>query len=192
MRRNRWLALGVVGLGLILAAQSHSQVQVQQPKFGPQGQPAQPRPGELGQDIDKSAADGLAKKLAATTKLDQKDVLKVLAALGPALTESMSAGQTVQIPGLGSFRLIRVPERRSLVDGQAVVIPTRNVVEFVSDGSVAQATNAQGVTTAGSIPNSQTYILPTAPFEPLPSRTPESRAPDTRAPSSRSPSSRIR
>src|SRR5262245_7060736 len=130
MRNTRWLALAVLGLGLALTTASHSQPP----------QPPQPQP----QPAQAAAGGDLAKALAEASGVAEKDATRLLAVLGPVLSQAMAAGNPVTIPGLGSFRIVRLAETKNLVDGRPVVQPAVNVIEFLPEGVVTRTANAPG------------------------------------------------
>jgi len=156
MRKQHWLALGGVlaalGLGLGLTAPARSQL---------------PRP----------QAGTLPKELAGTTQLDEKDIVKLLTALGPAVSQQLAAGRQVQFPGLGTFRVVRLLESKNLRDGRPVTEPARNIVEFLPDAALTQSANAPGAVPAAEVPPFQ--------YNPLPDQTPGQKVPSGRTPSSR-------
>src|SRR5207248_9770917 len=102
---------------------------------------------------------------------------KLLAALGPALSAQLAAGRQVQLPGLGTFRVVRIQESRNLQDGRPVVVPATNIVEFVPDATLTQAANARGAVPAAEVPP--------FPFNPLRDQTPGQKTPLIRTPSTR-------
>ncbi len=150
MRKTHWLALAaLVGT---LAATAHSQL------------PA-PGPGPLPKEVARAA------------KVEEEDTVKVLTALGPAVTRQLAAGRQVSIVGLGTFRVVRIAATRNLEDGRVVVQPARNTIEFIPDGAVEQAANAPGAVPVVEVPAFQ--------YVPLPGQTPSQKVPTGRAPSSR-------
>jgi nucleoid DNA-binding protein len=116
-------------------------------------------------------------RIAVATKLPEADVAKMLDALGPAVKDLLGQGQTVEVPNLGSFRIVRVPEHRDLVDGRPATIPGNNTVEFLPTGRFADAANLPGAKPAETVP----------PFEynPLPDQTKSLKTGPTRMPNSR-------
>ncbi len=121
--------------------------------------------------------DTLSKELARATDVDEEDVDKVLAALGPALAQQIAAGREVNLRGLGTFRVVRIPENKDLFDGRPATIPARNYVEFLPDASIVQASNSPDARPAVTVPPFQ-YI-------PFPGQTPGQRVPSGRTPSTR-------
>jgi nucleoid DNA-binding protein len=121
--------------------------------------------------------DPLPRDIAKRTEVDEADVAKVLNALGPALARQIAAGREVSVPGLGSFRVVRIPENKSLVGGRPTTIPPRNYVEFLPDDGVVQASNSPDARPSVTVP----------PFEyiPLPGQTPSQKVPSGRTPSTR-------
>src|SRR5262245_3762634 len=95
--RARGALVGTLVAGLALAAPALSQPQPQRP---PQVvPPSRPQPVKL----------SLAGQIAAATKVDEKDVDKVIQALGPAVATQLTRGQQVNLPGLGTLRIVQVP-----------------------------------------------------------------------------------
>lgn len=121
----------------------------------------------------------LPERLVSATRLPRENVDKFLAALGPAITEHLRSGEQVQVPGLGTFRVVRVPEHRDLVDGRPALIPASNSVEFLPAINLANAANASGAVPA--------VIVPPFQYNPLPTRTPSDRVGGTRQPNTRQP-----
>jgi nucleoid DNA-binding protein len=155
-KRNRWFAGGVFLLAAALTVTMTCQAQPpKRPTFGA----------------------SLSGQIAAATKLEETDVAKVLKELGPAISARIANGEQVQMPGLGRFRVVRIPEHRDLVDGRPAVIPASNYVEFLPEQGIVNASNAQGAVPAVTVP----------PFEyhPLKDQTPSQRVPESKVPSTR-------
>src|SRR5260370_25558637 len=99
--RNRWFAVGVFLLAAVLTLTMTSHAQP-------------PR---------KLASGGSLKgQIAAATKLEEADVDKVLRELGPAISARIANGDRVELPGLGLFRVVRIPEHRDRADGRPAMI----------------------------------------------------------------------
>ena len=121
------------------------------------------------------AADAsLTQRVAKGAKVSEDEVIKVLRALAPALREDLKRGRSVEIPGLGTFRIVRVEGHRDLAEGVPVKVTTRNTVEFLPTAEIQDAANAAGVEPAVTI----------RPFEyvPLPTQTPSQRTEYIRTP----------
>ena len=155
MRKPHWLALGalVVALGLSFTVTSLAQP---------------PRPPER---LPLTAA--VAKK----SKLPEDDVKAMLEALGPIVREKLANGETVELPGLGTIRVVRVPEHKDLVQGRPATISAVNNVEFLPVGKIVQAANAPGAVPAVTVPAFE--------YDPLPGQTRSQRAPYVRMPNDR-------
>ena len=69
--------------------------------------------------------DPLPRDLAKQAEVGEADVAKVLTALGPAVARQLAAGREVAVPGLGTFRVVRIPENKDLVGGRPGTIPSR-------------------------------------------------------------------
>jgi nucleoid DNA-binding protein len=156
MRKRNLLALGglLATFGLFFAVAAQAQA---------------PRPN--------TAFLPLPKRIAAETKLTDEQVEKVLRALGPAISDALARGQTVELPGLGLFRVVRVPEHRDLVDGRPATIAPSNGVEFLAAGELAEAANSGGAVPAETVPPFQ--------YVPLPNQVKGQRVGSTRMPNVR-------
>jgi nucleoid DNA-binding protein len=170
MRKANWVGLAILitATGLVIA---------QQPQ-----QPAAPkveRITQFGQNPIQTLPGTVKGRIVATTKLPEADVAKVLDAFGPAVRDLLTQGQTVEIPNLGTFRVVRIPEHRDMVNGRPATIPGSNFIEFLAAGKFADAANMPGVRPAESVP----------PFEynPLPDQTRGLKTGSTRSPNSRTP-----
>ena len=113
----------------------------------------------------------------------------MLTALGPAVREDLAAGNRVEMPGLGVFRVVRIAAHRDLVDGRPANIEASNYVEFVASGGLVDAANAATAVPADT-------VLPFQ-FNPLPDQTkslhmPDNRMPNIRAALNRRVQSRVR
>jgi nucleoid DNA-binding protein len=163
-KAHRWGLAALVGtLGLVVAATAQ---QVQQ---GPGQRPA-----------DRKQPATFQGRLLSATKLPEKDLQKFLAALGPAVSASISSGQSVNIPGLGTFRVVRIPEHRDMAPGgRPIVVEGTNYVEFLPAANLTSAANGPGAAPAVTVPQFQ--------YVPLPDRTPGARVPGTRTLSPRQP-----
>lgn len=152
MRRNSWLAMVGLSGGLFLIAGWTETAQSQ-----------------------KIAADAtLTQRVAKDSKVSEADVIKVLKALAPALKEDLKRGKTTEIPGLGSFRIVRVEGHRDLAEGVPVKVTTKNNVEFLPSSTIQEAADGANVVPAITI----------KPFEyvPLPNQTPSQRTEYLRTP----------
>ena len=127
---------------------------------------------------DKQKAATISGRISLQTKVPEEDVVKVLEALGPAVRERLASGAVVGMPGLGAFRVVRIPEHRDLIDGRPAIVPGVNSVEFLPDGVLVDAANA-----ASAVP--QETVPPFA-YIPLPDQTKSLHVPDERAPNVRS------
>ena len=121
----------------------------------------------------------MAQDIARQTRLREESVDKVLTALGPAVSRQLAAGRTVTIQGLGTFRVVRIPEHRDLVNGRPATIAGANFVEFLPLDKFAAAADQAGVRPAETVP----------PFEyhPLPDQTRGLKVPPVRQPNTRTP-----
>jgi len=163
MRTQRWLALGTLvgGLSLVLALTT-------------------PAHSQKAPDKKKPATDEtLTERLARGAKLTEPQATQFFNAFGPAIREELSRGKSVSVPGLGTFRIVRVEEHRDLQNGRPVVVPARNTVEFLASDDLAGAANSAAAKPADTVPPFQ-YI-------PLPGQTPGQKTPKTRVPPARVP-----
>lgn len=165
MRKGHWLALGsllgAMALVLFIAAPAQSQNKVEKP-----------------QD------ETLAQKVARGARLPEENVNRIMQALGPAVRAELAAGKTVTLPGLGTFRVVQIPEHKNMTvggrtGGTPYITPSVNNVEFLPDGALSSAANSATARPAVVVP----------PFEyiPLPGQTPGQKTGRTRVPQTRSP-----
>ncbi len=155
MRKAHWGGLAAVGGAIVLALSWAGPARSQRPVL----------------------LDPLPKDLAKQTEVKEEDVVKMLNGLGPAISRQIAAGRDVTVPGLGTFRVVRIPENKDLVGGRPATIPPRNYVEFLPDESVVQASNSPDAKPAVTVPPFQ--------YTPLPAQTPALKVPSGRVPSSR-------
>jgi nucleoid DNA-binding protein len=115
--------------------------------------------------------------VAKKTKVSEQDVIKVLEALGPAIRDKLSNGETVELPGLGTLRVVRIAEHKDMVRGRPATIDATNTVEFEPTEELVKASNAVTAAPARTVPAFE--------YLPLPGQTPSERAPYIRAPNIR-------
>jgi nucleoid DNA-binding protein len=156
---NKWAVVGVLGAAVGVLA------------F------ASPALSEKLTAKDKQKAATITGRISLQTKVPEEDVAKVIEALGPAVREHLAKGEVIELPGLGAFRVVRIPDHRDLVGGRPVVVPGVNSVEFVPTGALVDAANA-----AKAVPQE---IVPPFQYNPLPDQTKSLRAPDERMPNVR-------
>ena len=164
--RNRWIAGGVFLLAVGTTLTMYSQAQSQRPTV------ITPKP-----KTQNTAT--LKGQIAAATKVEESDVDLVLKQLGPAISERLARGEKVELPGLGLFRVIRVPEHKDLVDGRPTTIAASNYVEFLPVSELIRAANAPGAVPA--------EVVPPFHYNQLPNQTPGQKVPNSRAPNTRTP-----
>ncbi len=122
----------------------------------------------------------LSQRVARSTRLAEKDVNRVLQELGPAVRDELARGREVALPGLGTFRVVRVEGHKDLGrGGRPVVVPAVNTVEFVADGDMDSAANSAGVKPAETVPGFH--------YVPLPDQTPGQKVGPVRTPGIRTP-----
>jgi nucleoid DNA-binding protein len=164
MRKANWVGVAVLvtAAGLVLGQSEGPRVErVTQFGLAPRG-----------------AVPGTLKgRIALATKLPEAEVGKVLDALGPAVKDLLGQGQEVVVPNLGTFRVVRIPHHRDLVNGRPATIGGENFVEFLSSEKFAAAANLPGVKPAETVP----------PFEynPLPDQTPGLKTGNSKTPGTR-------
>ena len=118
-------------------------------------------------------------RVARYSDIKDKEAERCIQMIGKALMEDLRQGKTDAIPGLGSFRIVRVGESKDLVNGRPATIPAYNVVEFSPEDGIADAANAETVEAARFVPAFQYNILP-------------GQTPGQKMGSSRMPNSRMR
>jgi nucleoid DNA-binding protein len=168
----QWAALALflaLGTGLILSGIGRSQ-----PPEGEAPPKAEPPPWVEAPQRGEEGGNPFHQAIAANAKVDVKTVEAVLKALGPAVKDRLASGQQVKLPGLGTFRVVRVPAHRDLVNGRPAEIPASNYVEFLTEPGLVKASNSPGAVPAATVPKFE-YI-------PIPDRTPSIRTPGRRVP----------
>jgi nucleoid DNA-binding protein len=108
---------------------------------------------------DKTKAS-LESRIATISNIPEENVVRVLRALGPAVSERINHGETVEIPGLGVFRVARVEEHKDLVNGRPATIPAINYVEFLPAGALNDAANSEKAVPAVSVPGFEYVPIP--------------------------------
>jgi nucleoid DNA-binding protein len=135
----------------------------------------------LGPDVpaqsQRAVEETLNQRIARTSKLPEENVERLFKALGPAIREELKRGKEVSLPGLGTFRVVRIAEHRDLRDGRPVVIPATNTVEFLPEGTLDVAANSETAKPAETVPSFR-YIV-------VPGQTPGQKTSGTRAPPTR-------
>jgi nucleoid DNA-binding protein len=157
MRTRNWLALGSLlgALGLVLALTSTAVSQ---------------KPGE---------EPTITQKLAKAARLTDQQAEKFYSALGPILSAEIRKGKVVNVPGLGSFRVVRIAAHRDLQNGRPVAVPARNSVEFIGGEALMEAANGPDAIAADEVPGFE--------FIPLPGQTPGQKVGPNRMPGTRTP-----
>jgi nucleoid DNA-binding protein len=141
MRKRPWLTLAALAGALAV--------------FMPMGAPAQAPP-------KPRADETMGQRVARESKLTEEQVTKVLNALGPAVRDELKKGKTVSLPGLGTFRVVRVAEHKDIEAGTGRVlrIPATNTVEFLATEGLSDATNSPTTTPAETVPAFEHVPLP--------------------------------
>jgi nucleoid DNA-binding protein len=140
MRKRPLLALAVMAaLGAFV------------PMEAPGQQAAKPRPDET-----------MGQRLARESKLTEEQVGRLLNVLGPAVRDELKKGNTVNLPGLGSFRVVRVAEHKDMEAGTGRVlrIPAKNTVEFLATEGLGEAANSATAVPAETVPAFEQNTLP--------------------------------
>jgi nucleoid DNA-binding protein len=170
MHTRKWIGLvvlvGVIGLfGLTDAVQSQL---VQSPK-----------PQTSATSATSQTPQTLKQRVINLTKLQPKDVDKFLQSIGPAIRDHLKTGETVEITGLGTFRVVNIPAHRDMIRGTGVpvTVAASNYVEFLPSDGLVSAANSAATTPNETVP----------PFEyiPLPGRDPGMKMGTTRQPTLR-------
>jgi nucleoid DNA-binding protein len=139
MKRAQWALAGLMGaLALVVVVAAQAQVVTGKPTTTLKG------------DVVKASK--------------QKDevVDKIFKALGPAFRAQLQAGRTVEVPGVGSFRVVRVSEYKDLVGGRPTTVPARSYVEYAPAGDVTTAANAPGTVPAKTVQGYEFRVNPSA------------------------------
>jgi nucleoid DNA-binding protein len=121
----------------------------------------------------------LTTQLAKKAKLTEQQAQAFYNALGPIIRSELSHGKTVELPGLGTFRVVRIAEHRDLAGGRPVLVPARNTVEFLGGGDLEDAANG-----AGAVP---AEVVPPFQYNTIPGQTPGQRVGTVRNPGVRTP-----
>jgi nucleoid DNA-binding protein len=174
MRKAKW-----AGAAILITVTGFALAQSGQPQPQPQPPPKPERITQFGQGPRTAIPNSLRGRIVAATKLPEDEVGKVLDALAPAIRGLLGQGETVTVPNLGTFRVVRIPDHRDMVDGRPVTVTGSNYIEFLATGAFASAANQPGVQPAETVP----------PFEykTLPDQTQGLKTGGTRSPSSRTP-----
>jgi nucleoid DNA-binding protein len=140
MRKRPWLALAALAGTLAVLI----------PMAAP-AQPQKPRRDET-----------LGQRVARESKLSEEQVARVLAALGPAMRDELKKGNTVSLPGLGTFRVVRVAEHKDIEAGTGRVlrVPAKNTVEFLAGEGLGEAVNGAAAVPAETVPAFEYVPLP--------------------------------
>jgi nucleoid DNA-binding protein len=127
----------------------------------------------------------LAKDVALESGVSEEDTAKVLNALGSVVRKQIATGRPrIELPGIGTFRVIRAPEHRALQDGKQIMVPGSNYIELVTDVGLKQAANSPLAVPAEIIPIWNNY-------DPEPSRVQGQRVPSGRVEPARINTGRI-
>ena len=97
------------------------------------------------------AEETFNQRLARAAKLSEEDAGRFYQALGPIIRDELAHGRQVAVPGLGTFRIVRVEEHRDLRGGRPVVVPATNTVEFQGEGVLLDSANAPGAQPADTV-----------------------------------------
>ncbi|HKI33836.1 MAG TPA: HU family DNA-binding protein [Gemmataceae bacterium] len=100
------------------------------------------------------AEETLGQRVARESKLSEDQVARVLKALGPAIRAELTKGNTVSLPGFGTFRVVRVAEHKDMEAGTGRVlrVPAKNTVEFLAGEGLAEAANSATAKPAETVP----------------------------------------
>jgi nucleoid DNA-binding protein len=121
----------------------------------------------------------LQQRIAKAAKVSEENAARMFEALGPAVREELRRGKMVSIPGLGTFRVVRVAEHKDLKNGRPVTVPATNTIEFLAEGDAIQATNTDTARPEETVPAFQ--------YNPLPGANPGQKMPNVRNAGTRVP-----
>jgi nucleoid DNA-binding protein len=126
----------------------------------------------------------LAQKVARGARLSEDNANRFLQALGPAIRDELASGKTVNLPGLGTLRVVNIPAHKDMTvggrtGGTPFIAPTVNNVEFLPSAELSSAANAKTAVPAAVVPPFQ--------YVPLPGQTPGQKMGRTRVPQTRAP-----
>jgi nucleoid DNA-binding protein len=194
MHKGRWLGLAalLVAIALVLSLNGTALSQ-KQPGGAPKPPADAPKPQA---DAPKPPADGvpmqienkkpanddtltLQQRVAKAAKVSEESANRMFDALGPAIREELRRGKSVSIPGLGTFRVVRVAEHKDLKNGRPVTIPASNTIEFLGEGDAVQSVNTDSAQPAETVPAFQ--------YNPLPNANPGQKMPNVRNAGTRVP-----
>jgi nucleoid DNA-binding protein len=116
-------------------------------------------------------------RVARYADVKEKDAEKCIQVIGRALMEDLRKGRSDNLPGLGSFRVVRVDKSKDLVNGRPATIPAYNVVEFSPEAGIVDDANLEGVEPA--------VVVPAFEYRILPGQTPGQKMGSSRMPNSR-------
>src|SRR5204862_8199082 len=127
----------------------------------PMGAPAQAPP-------KPRADETMNQRVARESKLTEEQVTRLLNALGPAIRDELKKGHTVSLPGLGTFRVVRVAEHKDIEAGTGRVlrVPATNTVEFLAGEGVGEAANSPTAVPSETVPAFEHTPLPNQPKGP--------------------------
>src|SRR5262245_33169861 len=140
MRKRPWLVLAALagGFGIFIPMEAPAQ-------------PAKPR-----------AEETFGQRVARESKLSEEQVTRVLNALGPAVRDELKKGKSVNLPGLGVMRVVRVAEHKDIEagTGRPLRIPARNTVEFLANDGLNEVANSSTAVPAETVPAWEFNPLP--------------------------------
>jgi len=111
----------------------------------------------------EKVAPDLKTGIARETKFKEATVEKMLKAMAPAIKEQLRAGRAVTIEGVGTFQVVRIDSYKDINrNGEPIIIPARNYVEFVPADGLDEAANAEGAVPARTVKGYEFKVLPTA------------------------------
>ncbi len=153
--RKQWMVMSICGVGLLLTGWLVGQAQI----------------------VPRRKIPTFSEALATKAEVNAEIGKKVLEAIGPCIQDQLAAGREVRIPGLGSFRVVRIPPHRDLQGGRPIIVKGRNYVEFTPDGALVAASNS---------PAAKPYkTVQPFKYDPLSGQTPSPKSPRTRVPGRR-------
>jgi nucleoid DNA-binding protein len=180
MRKGKWLGLAaLLGATAVVLGMTGSVLSQRLPADAPKPPADAPKPPADGppkpfepQKPGGEEALTLQQRIGKAAKVSEESAARMFEALGPAIREELRRGKSVNIPGLGTFRVVRVAEHRDMKNGRPVTIPASNTIEFLGEGD----DTAQPAET-----------VPAFQFNPLPTANPGQKMPLIRNPGTRVP-----
>jgi nucleoid DNA-binding protein len=95
----------------------------------------------------------LSQRLAKAAKVAEADATRVFEAIGPVIREELARGKQIELPGMGTFRVVQVAAHKDLAKGgRPITVPATNTVEFVPDDTLSEVANSPSAKPAETVP----------------------------------------